>query len=1190
MNTCLFYKSRFTAAIGLAAIFCAQAQSLPPPEYFYHPGLIQAKFSNIANFTTIYNSDVANAANAERVPGPVMADLYATEATFATALYHNAFTGNSWGWDQLHSAFGYVGQMFVEANVTYTFGKNMDDAARIVINGVKVLENTDWKAFGTGSFTTNATGWVDIDIRIWDGSGGKGPFGEEWDRDMGLACNTSGHTQRGPKTSWTKLLDPGDMTLFRTLAQATTPTEPGFVVPPEVTLNGRDFTLSATLWHGQADMYALVGVPKNYTMTNLFASGAVAGTPVSGVLANLTSETMYTVAVLATNNMGETSVAAAGTPFYTGDVTLEFVQNAAEEDLVPGKAVIRRAGTADAMRLPLTVNYTVTGVTAVEGVNYKPPSGKVIIPAGASSAEIIIAPLLDSAGTQDVTLDVALAPGLYYDGSSGAVTITIEKWTPSAEYNTWIAPADGLASDAANWTQGVPQAGHKIKLGTFSSANMTWDAGVDGLTDTVASWSQDEFYTGTVTFTTTYDTTFTVTGDVDIRNGAWTHPANDASQTYRLAVAAGGDFTLGTTAKIDLRRKGYAPNVAPAGGQVGVHAGGRTSWTTTYGNPYTPRDIGAGGTSLRGGGALWLVVTGNATLNGLVRADSEDNTGNTWATLGAGAGGSIYVKAASVSGGGTVTTSAPTTDATGAVPSGGRIAFELTQAQSLALPIANVTAFGATGPDSTGAGTILVKTPGQAYGTLYVKNRGRIDRDGFKRVSPIGTTIIPPGATWTFDQIITSDHGILSIPEGATLKLPGGFASVSGIGNAYCSGIVYEGGTLDFTGYAAPWVFSSNWVFHANAPLTINADVQVINGGAIGLLRFNNDSKTSWTKLDLTINGNLFVDATSWIYARSSGFDYCSPNAPSITGGATTAQVNGHGGQQGNGLNAAYGSIFNPVMPGSSGWLGDRNYCIAGGGVVLLRVSGELRLDGIAESTGDWYNRAPGWNADANVGPGGSINITAGNLSGSGQIRAHGLERSYNEGASANFWGHSGGGRIAIRLTQPGAMFDAFDISKITAKGGSNAMTGNWTNRFSSAGTIYLQDATKGEGGGQIIVRNDNNPLNVVPVTVIPALTYGGLDDDLTNASLLIQDCAIVKLSGSVRMNSAAITPNSRLDLNGHTLTLFRFTSGDQRFSQSGLFTAAQLDGMGFACVIDTSENASGLLEIKPVPTLLLLR
>ena len=332
----------------------------------------------------------------------------------------------------------------------------------------------------------------------------------------------------------------------------------------------------------------------------------------------------------------------------------------------------------------------------------------------------------------------------------------------------------------------------------------------------------------------------------------------------------------------------------------------------------------------------------------------------------------------------------------------------------------------------------------------------------------------------------------------------------------------------------------------------------------------------------------------------ASGFDFCSPNAIAPNN-ATTDQINGHGGQQGSSTDAAYGSILNPVMPGSSGIKGNRDHSVAGGGAVTLRVSGELRLDGIAESTGDWNGRSPGWDGSANVGPGGSINITAGSLSGAGFIRAHGLERSYNSGASINFWGHSGGGRIAIRLTNPGATFDAFNLANITAKGGSkngqlnnqeaiNKDPGGSTNRFSSAGTIYLQDAAQSEGAGTIIIRNDNNPLNVFPFTVIPALTYGGLDDDLSQTALLVEDCARVKLAAPVKLHEAVAAAGTVVDLNGNVLTLRRLTLSGRRATVGGRFTAAQLAALGFTGVIDTSAGKNGEIEILSDATMLIIR
>jgi len=178
-----------------------------------------------------------------------------------------------------------------------------------------------------------------------------------------------------------------------------------------------------------------------------------------------------------------------------------------------------------------------------------------------------------------------------------------------------------------------------------------------------------------------------------------------------------------------------------------------------------------------------------------------------------------------------------------------------------------------------------------------------------------------------------------------------------------------------------------------------------------------------------------------------------------------------------------------------------------------------------------------------------------------------------------------------VRLTAPGATFDAFGIEKISAKGVSGTSTDiAWRNRFSSAGTVYLQDADTPEGAGDIVIRNDNNVNNTVPYTVIPALNHGGLDDDLTPTTLYVYDRAQVKLSTSFTLERLVTQENTVLDLNGQTLTLTSCNLAGRRFPGNGAHSAANIAAMGFDTVVDSSTDGSGALYFKELATLIIVK
>ncbi len=198
-------QTLFSAVIACLTSIAAQA-------VVYRPGLIQAKF----NTTKDYASVIATHSSAERVPGTVMADVQANENNYATQTYSNTVTGTKYAWNKQNTTFGYAGQLHATAGTTYTFGKYLDDGTRIIVGGRQLMDDPTYNAFVVAAFATNAPGWYDVEIRIYDGSGGKGPSGSTWGTDLGIGYNTNGLTTMAPKTGWTPLRDPGNLSVFRT--------------------------------------------------------------------------------------------------------------------------------------------------------------------------------------------------------------------------------------------------------------------------------------------------------------------------------------------------------------------------------------------------------------------------------------------------------------------------------------------------------------------------------------------------------------------------------------------------------------------------------------------------------------------------------------------------------------------------------------------------------------------------------------------------------------------------------------------------------------------------------------------------------------------------------------------------------------------------------------------------------------
>ena len=537
-------------------------------------------------------------------------------------------------------------------------------------------------------------------------------------------------------------------------------------------------------------------------VTNIIATAATPGTYMNTPV-NLTAGTTYKFSAYGKNANG-TEVVAKGGVFYNGDISIEKISDANENGLVPGVFRISRADTAH----DLTITYTIDG-TAAAGQTYGTLSGTATIPAGSSSVDVEVVPLIDAQTTEDKTVALTLNAGLYgIDAQAGSAEMTVVNLAAPTGYNTWIATADGLASVDSNWSAGhSPRAGENVLFdGRFSKANCEWDAAASA---TVASWTQNADYTGTVEIQTTYASgafpLLSIAGDCIVSGGKWTHPANSDSEVYRLKVSVGGDFTLAAAATIDVTCKGYAKEKFPSGSGKGVHGGGCDGCGATYGDPFVPERLGSGYNS-PGGGAVYLAVAGAATVDGTITTQASQ--GSTTASE-YGAPGSIYLQAASIGGNGYVYANNPG----GKRCAGGRIALHATGSEEIGIPDSHMSVQGGYTWVRGGSGTLLLRTKNQEHGVLYIDTSTRTG--GYDTGYPTSdeTTVIPGGQTWTVDGIDFRNSGILTVGPGTTLVLANGFASITG--GARTAGILYNGGTIT-SAQASSETLSGAWTFQAN--------------------------------------------------------------------------------------------------------------------------------------------------------------------------------------------------------------------------------------------------------------------------------------------------------------------------------------------------------------------------------------
>lgn len=202
--------------------------------------------------------------------------------------------------------------------------------------------------------------------------------------------------------------------------------------------------------------------------------------------------------------------------------------------------------------------------------------------------------------------------------------------------------------------------------------------------------------------TTAYGASLAVGGNLTLAGNAWLYPYSDNTNggsvyfnVNNLYVATNCGFNangLGYKgAPANVNTNGYGPgcgryvgnNGAGGAGYGGAGANGQDGGAGgTYGSSNAPTQPGSGGGTTsqggvaggNGGGLIWIEVSKNAVIDGLLTANGTyASWGGGW-RAGGGSGGGIFVKAKSVSGAGTLSAKGGYAAQSGGNGGGGRIA------------------------------------------------------------------------------------------------------------------------------------------------------------------------------------------------------------------------------------------------------------------------------------------------------------------------------------------------------------------------------------------------------------------------------------------------------------------------------------------------------------------------------------
>jgi hypothetical protein len=771
----------------------------------------------------------------------------------------------------------------------------------------------------------------------------------------------------------------------------------------------------------------------------------------------------------------------------------------------------------------VTFLYATADGTATAGSDYAAASGGGVIPAGQSQTTVVVQVQGDPWNENSETFRLVLSQPTNATLLTATGTCTIVN---DDHPFVWARTGtNSMAGVTNNWQWNglpatrLPSSTDAILLDGTSCSDLTWNASASGLTATVLSWTQTSNYTGTATVATIYGasgfTNFTISGDCTINGGAWIHPSNSSAQTYRLRMSVGGALTVGSGAKITATGRGYKDGQGPAGA-VGVYQkngashggqGGRidASGGMTYGEATDPVTIGAGGpvgnpNDGHGGGAVYITITGAATNNGTIDANACPST----AQASAGAGGSVCLRASSLTGSGTIQANG---DKQGG---GGRVAVIL--ANSTSLGAIALQAYGGLG-DQNGnfagaAGTVYREVQGQSPGggTLLIDNNNRNSPYFGVPYFSYASTLMPTASVWNaavnlgnFAEVIVTNKGILGLNRDTALNWSTASLRFAGVSNSYVAVVNTNGVTFPTT------MVVSNFTLLADANLVVSGTWVVTSNGAVACSAVDDRSQPPFT---LTVNGDLTVEAGATISVEGMGY---RNNAGPGVGQWIPNRGGSYGGQGGVASwlpGQTYGSYLAPTNMGSGGNSGGSNLA-DGGGAMRLIVSGTCTVNGVLNA-----NAKPGYQ-----GAGGSIWLTAGALSGSGIITASGATGS-----------SGGGGRIAVIL----ANSTSFGSVALRAFGGSGGTPG-------AAGTVYLQHAAQAAGYGTLIVDNNNVVTTTNMVTHLPP-SSGGIAGEIEHVGVTVTNGARLTLTanqtvGDIWLSSA----NSILDLNLKTLQVRSF-------------------------------------------------
>ncbi len=316
----------------------------------------------------------------------------------------------------------------------------------------------------------------------------------------------------------------------------------------------------------------------------------------------------------------------------------------------------------------------------------------------------------------------------------------------------------------------------------------------------------------------------------------------------------------------------------------------------------------------------------------------------------------------------------------------------------------------------------------------------------------------------------------------------------------------------------------TNWVIEDGVVVTVNSNLSIsilsLEIQGTGRIVQGQCLPSFCPKVDLLATSDVYISPQATIDV--SGLGYLGGNQPGNTGlyGRTKGNVphvapfytiymsGSHGGFAATypNVNDIYGDLRQPTLPGAGGSTSRGAYLGGnGGGVVHLKVLGNLILDGAI--------KANGMAATGSSGAGGSIWIETASLSkteaGHPVIQANG---------ASNRWSASGGGRVALYVVHPQGVIP-YNSSTLQAFGGFGSPYGD-----GGPGTVFIKE---GAQPGSLLVDNNgrgnmyrSTEFRIAEGTVLTLknMSLSGaarVKQETSNFMITIQDTLSISADGS---------------------------------------------------------------------------